>query len=97
MGFVLLDITFRVERAFKVRVPDAWTEGLVGIAWGKAGNDATLAEYHAYILELCRVQNVPPPTESWPILVGVIVDATGLNPDRITPNSKLIRDIAPSG
>jgi len=63
MGFVLLDMTFRVERAFKVRIPKGWHE-LMGMSWQDGGSDATLDQYHEFVLGLCREQGVNPPSDS---------------------------------
>jgi hypothetical protein len=49
MGLALLDMTFRTEKAFKIRMPKDWPQQL-GINWGDGGKDATLAQYHAFIL-----------------------------------------------
>jgi hypothetical protein len=94
MGFVLLDLTFRAEKAFKVRIPRGWHERL-GIR--EEGGDATLAQYHAFLLELCREQGVEPPGDSWQLVVGVVQDASGAKREKLTSTTKLIRDIAPCG
>ena len=93
MGFVLLDLTFRAERAFKVDVPAGWHERL-GIR--TAGDDATLAQYHELLLALCREQGREPPPDSWGMLLGVVEDAVGSRDD-LTPASLLLKDIAPHG
>jgi hypothetical protein len=94
MGLVLLDVEFRAERAFKIRVPRRWPDQL-GIR--DAGEDATLKDLHAYLLRLCQEQNVVPPEDSWSRLLDVIVDASGANMADLGPDIQLIRDIAPFG
>jgi hypothetical protein len=95
MGLVLLDITFRVEKAFNIQIPDGWHAQL-GLDW-KTNNDATVGQYHEFLLRLCDEQHVLPPPDSWKILIGVIQDASGLRRDKITAETRLIADIAPSG
>jgi hypothetical protein len=95
MGFVLLDITFRIERAFGIRLPKGWPDQL-GIVWDEGGNDATLAQFHDFVLRLCREQDITTPVESWPMLVQIVEDATGMGTDEITSDTKIVRDIAPS-
>jgi hypothetical protein len=94
MGFVLLDVEFRTERAYKIRIPRGWPEQL-GIRGG--GDDATLKDMHEYLLRLCREQNVVPPEDSWLRLLDLIVDASGADIADLAPDTKLIRDIAPFG
>jgi hypothetical protein len=94
MGFILLDLTFRAERAFNVRIPRRWVERL-GIR--RDGDDATLEQYHEFLLELCREQNVVPPETSWRVLIRVIEDASGADQKDLTPSTRLIKDIAPYG
>lgn len=96
MGLVLLDVTFRVERAFGIRVPRDWHNDL-GLVWKGDKADATLGEYHQYILRLCREQNVPASPQSWIILAQVIEDASGMDREKLTEDTRLIRDIAPGG
>jgi hypothetical protein len=52
MGLVLLDLTFRVERALGVRIPSHWHNDL-GLKWKGEKSDATLDEYHQSILKIC--------------------------------------------
>jgi hypothetical protein len=94
MGFVLLDVEFRAERAFNIRIPRRWPEQL-GIR--QAGDDATLKDMHEYLLRLCREQNVVAPADSWSRLLDVIVDASGAKMADLGPDTQLIRDIAPFG
>ncbi len=94
MGFVLLDVEFRAERAFKIRIPRRWPEHL-GIR--RDGDDATLKDMHEYLLRLCQEQNVVPPEDSWSQLLDVIVDASGADITDLGPDTQLIRDIAPFG
>jgi hypothetical protein len=94
MGMIVLDLQFRFEKVFKIRIPRGW---LAEIGIREAGDDATLAEIEQYLLRLCRDQNVVPPQDSWKILVGVVVEATGIKLKDLTPETQLVRDIAPFG
>jgi hypothetical protein len=62
MGLVLLDVTFQVEKAFRIQLPREWPERL-GVR--TAGDDATLEEFHTMVLQLCQEQRVPVPKGSW--------------------------------
>jgi hypothetical protein len=96
MGMVLLDMTFRVERAFRVRVPKGWHEQL-GISWQDGGSDATLGQYHEFVLRLCKEQGAVVPAESWPMLIRIVEDASGLDRAQITPETRIVHDIGPMG
>ena len=96
MGMVTLDMTFRVEKTLRIRVPKDWLRQL-GISWEEPQKDATLAEIHRFVLRLCDEQQVSPPADSWAMLVSIVEAVTGFGCDVITPDTKLIRDIAPHG
>ena len=96
MGLVLLDMTFRVEKAFRIRVPKGWHQQL-GISWKDGGSDATLDQYHQFIQRLCHEQGAAVPADSWPMLICVVEDASGLGRDKITKETKIIRDIGSTG
>ncbi len=96
MGLVLLDVTFRVERAFGIRIPRDWHNDL-GLSWKGDKADATLSQYYHYILRLCREQNSPLPPDSWSLLVDAVQDASSLEREKVTGETRLIRDIAPGG
>ncbi len=89
-------MTFRVERAFRIRVPKGWHEQL-GISWQDGGSDATLSQYHEFVLRLCHEQGAAVPVDSWPMLIRIVEDASGLERDKITEETKIIRDIGPTG
>jgi hypothetical protein len=91
MGLDLLDLTFRAERSFAIRMPRDWMTRL-GVK--KDGDDATLAQFHGLLLELCREQNVAPPAESWQVVTRIVGDATSA--DDVTPDTRL-KEVAPYG
>jgi hypothetical protein len=94
MGMILLDVEFRAERAFKIQIPRQWPQEL-GIR--QAGDDATLADMLAFLLRLCREQNVAPPEDAWSVLIKVVCAASGAEIADLTPETYLVRDIAPFG
>ncbi|HEX8910794.1 MAG TPA: hypothetical protein VF796_00445 [Humisphaera sp.] len=94
MGLDLFDLLFRSERAFGVRIPRGWQER-IGVR--RHEDDATLATYHAFLLDLCREQGVTPPAESWQVLLSVVEAATGADPATVGPETRLVRDLAPFG
>jgi hypothetical protein len=96
MGMVLLDMTFRVERKFHIRIPKNWHEQL-GLSWRDGNTDVTLRQYHEYILKLCDQQGALAPAESWSMIVKAVEDASGLDRSKITADTMLIRDIGPTG
>jgi hypothetical protein len=49
------------------------------------------------VLGLCREQGVEAPAESWPLLIRIVEGASGLDGDEITAETKIIRDIGPTG
>jgi hypothetical protein len=91
MGHDLLDLTFRAERAFAIRMPRDW---MTRHGVGKNGHDATLGQFHELLLELCREQNVTPPAESWREVTRIVADATGA--EGVTPDTTL-KEVAPYG
>lgn len=94
MGLVLLDLTFRVEEAFKIRIPKTWFEDL-GLR--NAGEDVTLGRYQLFIEQLCREQGVEVPADSWGKLHKCVVDANGMDEDEVTPETWLIKEVGPYG
>ena len=89
MGLNLLDLTFRTERAFKIRMPKDWGERL-----GHVEDDRTLEQFHRLVLELCSEQQVQAPQNSWDLIVKVVGDATGFEDPKPTTT---LREIAPGG
>ncbi len=96
MGFVLLDLTFRVERAFKIKMPKDWPLQL-GLSSEEPKSDATLLQYHRFVLQLCGQQNVAPPADSWAVLTRIVGNASGLYAEEITTETKMIEHIGPCG
>lgn len=93
MGMVLLDVEFRAGRAFGIEIPRDWPAQLCG----DAGTDATLAQTLEYFLQLCKEQSIEPPADPWRVLIEVIEDASGTDARDLTPETQLVRDIAPHG
>jgi hypothetical protein len=94
MGMILLDLSFRIEKAFKIEVPRQW---LADMGLSKAGDDISLSGLHDYVLRLCDQQHVTAPADSWSKLVTVISDACGADESNLGPETMLVRDVAPFG
>src|SRR5262249_796160 len=93
MGMILLDVEFRAERAFKIRIPRNWPAEVVR----EGETDATLDQFHEYLLRLCREQSVIAPKDSWERVLKIIVDASCADESQLGRDTQLIRDIAPYG
>ncbi len=94
MGMLLLDLEFRLERTFKIAIPKTW---LSELGLREKGDDVSLLYVHKYILTLCEQQGSLPFPDSWERLLDAVVDATGADKRGLTPDTLLIRDLAPFG
>jgi len=97
MGLVILDLNFRLERAFKLQLgKDLWVEWLEMKPDGSR-QEKTLEETYHWLLQECAKQGVTPPPDSWVLFATQLADASGLKPAEISRDMLLIRDIAPYG
>jgi hypothetical protein len=96
MGLVLLDYTFRIEKAFKIRLHRDWWFGTAKLDW-QLGSDITLGELDQLLLRECRNQRVEPPSDSLSLLCRLACEARGLDPSEVTADTKVVADIAPDG
>lgn len=94
MGLILLDLTFRVEHAFKIRIPRNWPAQL-GLK--VPGDDVTLGQYLEYIAKLCEEQGVDVPDDAWSRLRKIASDACTIDERKLSRDTRLIEDIAPNG
>lgn len=98
MGLILLDLTFRLETGFKIRLPKAWWIDHLNLAWGPDEvRDISLQDLHDELLLECERQGVAPPTDSWQLLVSYVVGAAGFKPHEVLPETMLLRDVTPDG
>lgn len=90
MGMEFLDITFRAEKQFgvKLRMRD-----FVRLNCIPATRDPTAGELHDWICQACRAAGKPVPHSSWHRVKRIIVDATGLSPSVIRKDSLLSADL----
>lgn len=89
MGMDLLDFTFRVEKAFKIKVPREAYDRLPR----RVPFDATAGELHDWVAELCAAQGVPRPFSSWSRVKKVLVDVTGKSPKLIRRETLVVREL----
>ena len=98
MGIDFLDIVFRLERSFAVKIPRGrlyWTREQVNRG-DFPNTDPTAGEIHARMCELLREQNRPVPSESWQRVCRCIGDCLGIGPDTIRPEHHLIGELGAS-
>ncbi|HEV2296232.1 MAG TPA: hypothetical protein VGR35_20475 [Tepidisphaeraceae bacterium] len=89
MGLDLLDFTFRIEKAFKIKVPrDAYDRLPTRIPF-----EATAGEMHDWIAQLCVEQGVAPPPSSWNRVKKVLVDVTGKSPKLIRRETWIVKEL----
>jgi hypothetical protein len=90
MGIDFLDVAFRIEKQFGVRIEPAD----ILPAWTKDDrNDVTAGEFHEIICEKCREQGIKVPRSSWNQLKLALVDALGVTPSEIKKDAWLRKDL----
>ena len=94
MGIDILDINFRLEKAFSLRMP--WGQ----LVWREQNRDKhhiridpTVGEIYLYICEMLRGKEIPIPEDSWDRVVRCISDALGVDRSNIHPHSHLVKDL----
>jgi hypothetical protein len=97
MGLILLDLSFRIEKGFKIQLGKGWWLDHLGLSWESDGHDITLADLHAEILLECSRQGVEPPADSWTLLVSYVMGAAGFDRSEVLPETMVLRDVAPDG
>jgi len=90
MGFQLLDMTFRSEKRFGVKLKERDFVRLTGIS---ATHVPTVGDFHNWVCQSCREQGVPIPHGSWRRIKLIIVDVTGTPPSKIRKESLLNSEI----
>src|SRR5438045_2119815 len=122
MGMDFLDITFRAERAFEIKV----VRGNFSRCFDAHAREITVGRLHQFLVEqvaeqhanrkgplffwcnrcgsslykspekgYCRVCGISASLDSqvWVKLVRILVEAGAVNPKKIKPNSKLVKDL----
>ncbi len=90
MGLELLDMTFRAEKRFRVKLE---LRDFVRIAELRKNQDLTAGDFHDWVCHACGVQSAPVPSDSWEIVQAIITEATGVDPDEIRKESLLRSDL----
>ncbi|MBC7783255.1 MAG: hypothetical protein H7144_05395 [Burkholderiales bacterium] len=90
MGLALLDFTFRIEKAFHIRIErrDAWDR-----LPRRKPIDWTAGELHDWVVQLCVDRDVPVLYSSWHRVQLVLVDVTGKSPMLIHPGTFVVREL----
>src|SRR5580765_365725 len=89
MGMDLLDFTFRVEKAFRIKMPREVFDRLPQ----RIPFDATAGEMHDLVLSVCAHQGVHAPPSSWNRVKKVLVDVTGKSPKLIRRETWIVREL----
>ena len=98
MGIDFLDIVFRLEKSFAVKIPRGrlcWTREQV--SRGDFPNyDPTVGEIHVRMCELLGEQKRPVPSDSWQRVCRCIGDSLAVMPEMIRPEHHLIGELGAS-
>jgi len=89
MGFDLLDFTFRIEKAFQIKVPRQAYDRLPK----RMPFEATAGEMHDWVAQMCAEQGVKLPPSSWNRVKKVLVDVTGTSPKLVRRDTWIVRDL----
>lgn len=65
MGVDWLDVAFRLEKSFSIKIRRGDTERLIPQAFVSKPMGVRCGELHEMVLKLCGEQNVPAPSSSW--------------------------------
>ena len=98
MGIEALDITFRLEKAFGIRIPAGY------LYWSAEQrllkplprSTATVGEVHQRICELLVGMKPPVPDDSWELVTKCIGGALSIPPNGICAEDRLIEDLGVS-
>ena len=89
MGFDLLDFTFRIEKAFQIKVPRQAYDRLPK----RMPFEATAGEMHDWVAQMCAEQAVKLPPSSWNRVKKVLLDVTGTSPKLVRRDTWIVRDL----
>jgi hypothetical protein len=85
----LLDFTFRIEKSFKIKVQRGDYAGLPQ----RKPPSITAGELHDWVVQLCQDRGVAVPWSSWNRVKRVLVDVTGVSPNRIRRQTDVVREL----
>jgi hypothetical protein len=94
MGLDFLDITFRLEKAFSIKLPRGWHEGMPFTTTPKF--DLRAGDLHDHVCHHLRRANRPVPHSSWTRVKLVLANALGAHPSIIRREKWLAADLGAS-
>ncbi len=90
MGMDALDVSFRLEKQFGIKIGRFdWDR----IEYHGSPIDTTAGELHDWVLCLCDEQKVLAPHSSWHRVQKVLVEVLGVSPARVKRESWLKREL----
>ena len=95
MGIDALDIVFRLEKSFGIKVPRGrlfWTDEQRRRGEDPPG-DVSVGEIHERLSGLMREQNLPVPGDSWERVRDCVAGALGVRPEEVRREHRIVRDL----
>ena len=96
MGIDGLDIMFRIEKAFGIRIPRGriyWSEEQRQLKRLPMATGLTIGDIHRRTCELLAEMNVPVPDDSWERVTQCVGGALSISPTTIRPQDRLMEDL----
>lgn len=90
MGLDLLDLTFRLEKAFGIKVAQA---DLLKLESGRFPWDVTAGELHLWVVQICNERGVKFPPSSWNRVRLELAKVVGKPPQVIRRETLVVRDL----
>ena len=86
----ILDITFRIEKVFGVKLGGAERERL----WSRhEPADFTVGELYDCVCQKLKEAGQPIPEDGWQKMQDLLVDALGVHDDEVKPSAFLMKDL----
>jgi hypothetical protein len=85
----LLDLTFRIERSFGVKIAPGDYDRLPG----RVPFEATAGEIHELVVRICIERGVEVPWSSWNKVRKALAEVTGKSPKLIHRDTWIVRDL----
>jgi acyl carrier protein len=96
MGIDALDIMFRLEKKFAIRIPRGrifWSSEQRQLKQLSMKQTVTVGEVHQRICELLAEMKLPVPDDSWNRVIECVGGALSIPPKNIRPEDRLIEDL----
>ena len=90
MGLDLLDLTFRLEKAFQIKLPKG---SLIEEVWDRDRRDLQAGKIHKQLCKMLEEQGRSVPFSSWHRVKVCIAGAVGVSPLRVKLDSWLIKEL----